>query len=363
MLSEVGSNFWISPDELKINSSSEINLVQFGCVGNDCAFFSTGRSAISYVLDTIESRNPNVKKVALLPPFTCHTVIEPFLAKGYEVRTFHVGQNLRSSATDLLNVIETCQVGVILFHRYFGFDTIKNIGAIIPVLRSEGVIVIEDCTQCLYSRFSKSDADYSVGSIRKWCGVPDGGFAVCRDGNFNNKPTQVDKKLQEAKKEASILKYEYLFNGKGDKSVFLTQYREAEDILAAQKQYFTISDLSKLIQVNLDVEFLKAKRKANYEIVARGLIGCNGVKVLFDTINEDVVPLYCPILCKDRQAVQKELVKNNIYAPVVWPKADCCPQVDEDADYLYEHILCIPIDQRYDIDDMERVVGVIKNIE
>ena len=23
-------------------------------------------------------------------------------------------------------------------------------------------------------------SDYFVGSIRKWCGVPDGGFAVCK---------------------------------------------------------------------------------------------------------------------------------------------------------------------------------------
>lgn len=363
MISEVGSNFWISQDELKVKSSSELSLAQFGCKGNDYAWFSTGRSATSYVLDTIELRNPDVKKVAVIPPFTCHTVIEPFLAKGYEVRTFHVGQDLCSSTADLLNIIDVCQAEVFLFHRYFGIDTIKDIDAIIPTLRNKGIIVIEDCTQCLYSSFSKSDADYWVGSIRKWCGVPDGGFAVCREGNFKNKPTQMDKELQEAKKEASILKYEYLFEGKGDKSLFLNLYRNAEDILDAQSVYFAISDLSKSIQCNLDVELLKAKRRSNYEIIAKGLVGCEGIKVIFERIDENVVPLYCPILCNDRQVVQKELVKNSIYAPVVWPKADCCPQVDKDTDYVYEHILCIPIDQRYGIDDMERVVSVIKSIK
>lgn len=360
MQSEIGSYFWISPDDLKIKSSSELSLAQFGCVGSDYAFLSTGRSAIFYVLDTIELRNPNVKKVAVLPPFTCNTVIEPFLAKNYEVRTFHVGQDLRSSVVDLLDVIDTSQVGIILFHRFFGFDTIENIDTIIPALRREGVIVIEDCTQCLYSGFSKSDADYWVGSIRKWCGVPDGGFAVCREGNFNNKPTQMDKELLEAKIEAAIRKYEYLFDGKGDKSVFMDQYRKAEDILAAQKQYFTISDLSKIIQINLDVESLKVKRRSNYEIITRGILSCDNIKVIFETIKNDAVPLYCPILCNDRQAVQRELVKNRIYAPVVWPKADCCPSVDQDAEYVYEHILCIPIDQRYDVDDMIRIISVLK---
>lgn len=363
MQSEIGSNFWITPKEINSDSPFEIKINQFGCIGSDYVWLSTGRSAISFVLDTIEFRNHNVNKVAILPPFTCHTVIEPFIAKGYEIQTYHVGRGLKSSTVDLLNVIETCQAGIILFHRYFGVDTTEDIDTIIPILRKKGIIVIEDCTQCLYSSFSKSDADYWVGSIRKWCGVPDGGFAVCRDGNFINKPIQMDEDLQKAKKEASILKYEYLFEGKGDKSVYLTQYRKAEDILVAQKQYFTISDLSKSIQSSLDVEFLKAKRKANYEIIAKGLIGCDSTNVIFETINKDEVPLYCPIFCKDRQSVQKELVRYNIYAPVVWPKADCCPTVDEDTNYIYNHILCIPIDQRYGADDMERVVSVIKSMK
>lgn len=363
MQSEIGSNFWITPEELNGDPSIGINIKQFGCIGSDYTFLSTGRSAISYVLDTIELRNPDVKKVAVLPPFTCHTVIEPFLAKGYEIKTFHVGRDLKSMAVDVLNVVETNQAGVVLFHRYFGVDSIKDIDTIIPTLRRMGIIVIEDCTQCLYSSFQKSDADYWVGSIRKWCGVPDGGFAICREGYFDNKPTQIDIDLQRAKKEASILKYEYLFEGKGEKSVFLNKYREAEDILAAQKHYFTISDLSISIQNSQNVQLLKLKRRENFEILAKGLANHKDIDIVFSVLGGNEVPLYCPILCKDRIVVQKELVKNSIYAPIVWPKADCCPIVDEDTEYIYEHILCIPIDQRYNTDDMERVVGVIKSIE
>lgn len=363
MLSEVGSNFWITPEDLKQDFFSEIDIAQFGCDYSDYAWFSTGRSATSYVLNTIELRNPDVKKVAVLPPFTCHTVIEPFLQRGYEIHTFHVDRNLMSTASDLLDEVEKHQASVILFHRYFGFDTVKDIDTIVPQLKRKGVVVIEDCTQCLYSSFHKSDADYYVSSIRKWCGVPDGGFAICKDGSFANKPSQQDRKLQDAKKAASILKYEYLFERKGDKSIFLTKYREAEDILDSQKTFFTISELSKSIQCNLNIQQLKSKRRKNFEIIANGLADAKNIKVIFSVLNEDEVPLYCPILCEDRQAIQTILVKNSIFAPVVWSKADCCPQVDADTDYIYEHILCIPIDQRYSIDDMERVVSVIKSIK
>ena len=108
------------------------------------------------------------------------------------------------------------------------------------------------------------------------------------------------------------------------------------------------------------IDEMKTKRRENFRIIAEGLSKIKGVQVIFGTLADDEVPLYCPILCDERSKVQPLLVKNAIYAPVVWPKAECCPIVDSDADYLYEHILCIPIDQRYDSDDMERIISVFK---
>ena len=246
-----------------------------------------------------------------------------------------------------------------LFHRYFGVDSIADIDEAVNELRNAGIIVIEDCTQCLYSTFKRANADYVVASIRKWCGVPDGGFAVCKDGSFENKPEKKDTELEEAKKEASILKYQYLFEGAGYRNVFLTKYRKAEDILDEEKLYFTISDLSAAIQSNLDIESLKQKRRENYKIIAEGLKEVEGITVITEVLAEDEVPLYCPILSEHRFDIQKLLVKNAIYAPIVWLKADSCPAVDEDADYLYDHILCIPIDQRYGEDDMKRVINTL----
>lgn len=358
MLSEIGSNFWIKPEELKLNQGLTTP-AQFGCDGSDYVWMSTGRSATAFVLDTIEKRNPNVRKVAVIPPFICNTVIEPFLAKGYGVYTFHTGKDLMACAKDILKAVKECNAGVVLYHRFFGVDTIADIDTIMLELKSMGVVTIEDCTQNLYSTYRKSAADYFVGSIRKWCGVPDGGFAVCKEGVFEDRPTLMDVKLQEAKKEASLLKHDYLFNAKGDKQVFLSKYREAEDILDSQAMYYTLSDLSARIQSNLNVEELKAKRRENFRIIAEGLKGCKDIHVIFEALKDDEVPLYCPILCDERSEVQPLLVKNAIYAPVVWPKADCCPKVDADTDYLYDHILCIPIDQRYDADDMMRVVTIM----
>lgn len=360
MLSEIGSNFWITPDEIE-SKATIITPNQFGCRGTDYVWMSTGRSAISFVLDTLEKKNHNLKKIAIIPPFTCHTVIEPFLAKGYEVHTFHLATDLNASAEDLLKAVKEKKAEVVLFHRFFGINTISDIEKTIPELKNEGIRIIEDCTQNLYSTYNKSDADYFVGSIRKWCGVPDGGFAVCKEGQFDNKPIEVDRSLEFVKCDAAIHKYKFLFESKGDKQTFLTRYREAEEILDSQNRYYAISEISSVIQSNLDINNLKTKRRENFNEIAKGLKTIKGLKVIFEQLNEDEVPLYCPILCEDRKALQQLLVKNSIYAPVVWPKAECCPEVDDDTNYIYEHILCLPIDQRYDIDDMNRIVNVIKD--
>lgn len=358
MLSEIGSNFWISPNEGK----SGIPLYppfQFGYKGTDYVWMSTGRSATRLVLQTIEERKPDIKKVVLLPPFTCHTVFEPFIDCGYEIHTMPVAMNLMTSAEDIVRCQAICGAGVVLVHRYYGFNTLPGFDQAVKTVRDNGVIVIEDCTQCLYSDFAISDADYVVASIRKWCGVPDGGFAICKEGRFLYKPNQTDKAMIEAKLIASELKYQFLFEGKGDKPTFKAKYREGEELLDNQTDYYAIGDLSAAIQAELNVNLLKKKRRTNYKVLLEGIQNIAGVKVIFDSLPDDVVPLYFPILVDDRETMQDLLADNDIYAPVVWPKADNCPTIDEVSETIYEKILCIPVDQRYDVDDMQRIVNVI----
>ncbi len=358
MLSEIGSNFWINPNE-ELKDLPLGTPEQFGCKGNDFVWLSTGRSAISFAIKTIEERNPQLKKSAVLPPFTCHTVIEPFLNADYEVYHYPINEKLETSADLILQCVKDHDAAVVLFHRYFGFNTVKGSDSLCRELREQNKFSIEDCTQCLYDGKNKSDADFFVGSIRKWQGTPDGGFAVCREGEFQDKPKQPDTPLEQAKIKASYAKYKYLFDHEGEKPAFLQLYREAEDILIAQDGFRSISPTSQKMQSNLDVCFLQNRRRENFQILLLGLADFQDVRPMFDRLNADIVPLYFPILTKDRAALQAHLVQHAIYAPVVWPKAECLGEVCKEAEYLYQHLLCIPIDQRYDKDDMNRVLETI----
>lgn len=361
MLSEIGSNFWINPNESFVDKPLGTPK-QFGCEGVDYVWLSTGRSAISFAIKTIEENNPLLKKKVALPPFTCHTVIEPFLRAGYNVYYYPIEENMVVSSDAIMKIVKEQDASIVLFHRYFGFSTLDSqIDELCDTMRAMGKYTIEDCTQCLYSIFPKSCADFFVGSIRKWHGTPDGGFVVSRKMFLGGKPTKTDERLEKAKTEASYAKYNYMFNHEGDKSTFLQMYRKAEDILIEQNEFRSICKTSCILQSNLAIDLLIDSRRRNFKTLLAGMTNLAEVDVMFDEIPDNVVPLYFPIFVNDRSALQKELVKHNIYAPVVWPKADCLGEVCETAESLYNHLLCIPVDQRYDSDDMKYILETIIN--
>lgn len=356
---EIGSYFWLSEDDLNRKRDKTITPEIFGCHGSDFTWVSLCRSAITLIIETIEQRNPHTAKRVCLPGFTCNTVFEPFLKAGYEVEFLPVDINLNINANELLDHILFSNPGIVLLHRYFGFDTLPNINHAISQIRDKGIVVIEDITQSMYSNISRLDADYFVGSIRKWCGVPDGGFAVCANRNLKYKPSCSDLTLEKQKIIASLLKWRYVEFGIGEKSSFLKEFKEAEHTISTQMGIYDISPVSYQIQTNLNIGDIKSKRRDNYKSLLEMIEKSDKIAPIFKSLDGRVTPLYFPIYCKNRNELQCRLISNNIYAPVVWPKDSKYKSVGAVTDNIYDRILCIPIDQRYDYRDMERVASII----
>lgn len=357
MLSEIGSNFWLNPNQ-KYNNKNIGTPLQFNCKGEDFIWLSTGRSSIEFAIRSIEESKPELRKVAVMPSFTCDTVFESFLKRRYEVHYYPVERDLTTTSDVILETVLQCDASIVLFHRYFGFDTLdKQVDRMCDILRGLGKYTIEDCTQCLYSDIPRADSDFTVGSIRKWTGTPDGGFIVSHKMRLNNKPVSCDVELEKVKIEASFAKYRFLFEHQGDKGDMLAMYRKAEDILNNQTDIYAISEMSVMVQADLNKQELIRKRRENFEIVGNNLT--SHLQPVFKLGTNKEVPLYFPVLVEDRATLQKHLVNNAIYAPVVWPKDDKQPLQCDGAENAYQHLLCIPIDQRYDVDDMNRIVEVI----
>lgn len=354
MKKELGSNFWISEDFFIDKTYDEESIFRKLNLTGDSHLFSTARQAVRFVLQDI---SPD-KKRALLPEYTCHSVIDPFLKEGYDIFYYPVDRKLRLSLSKVNRLIEKYDIGVFLFHPYFGFDSLIEDEKI-----SSQVKVIYDATQTMYSSFDYDFYDYKVGSIRKWAEVLDGAFAEKKTGSFTKTFDFVeDDKLTSLMMEASQLKYEYMEEDRGDKKEFLRLYSAGLNAIRQAKEIFAMSSRSKLVVDNLNLEELKESRRSNF---SKLLSYPNWDKIgqpVFSKLDDQVVPLYFPLHLKvDRRDFQGHLAQNDIYAPIIWSKPDIYEsrQVDEDVAWIYEHTLSIPIDQRYGLDDMDRLLKVI----
>lgn len=351
---EIGSNFDLNPN-LKLSTKKGINLEQFGLKGSNTVFLSSGRGAEGFVLDEIETRNPDIKKIAFIPPFTCETVIEPFKKRGYKIFTYSISSSLKIDSRMFQEELMRSNAQVVLMHQYFGFQTCNLLPSVIEEARHKGIVFIEDRTQCLYSEFSVLPVDYIVGSLRKWTGLPDGGFAICRYGKFHKRPCEQDSLLESEKLKASYLKYDYIHNHRGDKKLFLELFERAEKILNEEEKYYNISPSSIQIQNSINIDELCQRRRKNYSYLYEQLKDIISINILTGKLKDDEVPLYFAITVDNRNDLQKYLREFQIYAPIVWPKSNADVLICKEADEIYNSILCLPIDQRYEIDDMERI--------
>ena len=84
MHKEIGSEFWIDQVPTEYKSGLPQWVGKFGNI----VLTSSGRGAISLMLEKTR------KKTALLPAYTCDSMILPFIAQGYDCRFYDVNRDL-----------------------------------------------------------------------------------------------------------------------------------------------------------------------------------------------------------------------------------------------------------------------------
>ncbi len=69
-----------------------------------------------------------------------------------------------------------------------------------------------------------------------------------------------------------------------------------------------------------------------------------------------------PILIKNRDDVQRVFAQEGLYCQLLWPLSDEARQVCKIAAKMEKEMLAIPIDQRYDYDDIEQIGHIIRSV-
>lgn len=375
MRREIGSIFQVEQEMFGYEKAAAPDCVKKALKKGykDYCMVSSGRDALVMALWQIEAQNAlqdGIQRVCLLPEYTCDTVDAPFDHYGYKIYYYPVKKNLTPDKTKFEQLLRQHNPDVILTSPYYGKDTSKNIRPVIAQYRQEqnengrNVVLIEDITQYIYGKLDYS-ADYYVASLRKWLPVPDGGIIISKD-ELKYKPKRERTEFVKKKWIAMTQKAEYLNNLTKDnyrrmqqvKVEFLTEHREAEQLLDEDLYVYKMSDLSGNILNNSDMKEAGEKRASNSAYLYENLKDCENVKCPLKYTGKEA-PLYVPVYVKEREAFQKYMQKSDIYLPVLWPVSELITDMDKETKYIYDNMLAIPCDQRYDGKDMKRIVQKI----
>lgn len=310
----------------------------------DVAYLMSGRCAISHCLHDYIAGG-GIKR-AYVPVYTCETVLAPFTQLGFELNFYDVNKDFQPIFdADLLE-----STPLVLFTGYFGFPRYSE--ADLANVKQNGNTVIQDITHTLLNDEPYSvSADYIAGSFRKWIGVASGGVAIKKAGKFKVEPTAIHPEHYALRHQALTLADDPLALGEAEKAfwsgemllrkIFEDQTSDPESIEVVT--HFNASDIIK-------------KRRENYSHLATKLNTLTEIELCFPELAKGETPSHLSIFSKDRDELQTYLKASSIKTTVYWPKGPAIPEnTAYQADFIFDNILSIPIDQRYSSVEMDTI--------
>lgn len=352
MKKEIGSIFPLSDAILVEAESKQVPFKE------DRIYYSLCREA----LYDIAAAMKGTENTVLIPAYTCQTVITPFEEAGWHCEYYSITRDLRIDEQRVLTLIEKHHPSLLVVHPYYGMDLNDNETVFLTKIKDRGIDIVLDLTQCLFSTKQYPFAAFIVASYRKWMPIPDGGYLK----NFSKKaiisqPERENEEFMEREIAAMYLRGQYFGNEEQrTKSISIRLSKAADTIAESNIAPHRMSQVAYNLLNDQDVEENQQKRYANFTFLFNNVLDSESITKVCENINDvTTAPLYFTIYVKNRPSLQRVLAQDAIYAPVIWPVEDKRVLVDEEVRYIYDHLLAIPCDQRYDESDMQRVVEIL----
>ena len=305
--------------ELEIPKHSELHA--------EAIALNSGRFCLEYLL---KCRKYN--KV-YAPYFTCDTAIEPIIKLGIPYEFYHTDKLFR-----IKDNIRLASNEALLYTNYWGLQ-----GNYCEELAGKyGRQLILDYTQAFFSKpIREIDTFYSC---RKYFGVPDGGYL------YTDAIADFEIEQDESYGRMDSL----------TKRIDLSPEAGYDDFHQVSASFDNMpirrmSKLTKRMMQSIDYNRVAQQRIENYNTLLRVLGGRE--------LRCGEVPMVFPYESTKGQELRKYLIKNKIFVAKYWPNVDEWTEEDSIEQWMANHILPLPIDQRYDKEDMNRIIRIINNYE
>lgn len=323
----------------------------------ELTYLRTGREALMYASYNCK---PEEGAIILCPAYCCWSMTAPFEFTGWSVVYYRLNEDLTIDENYLAELLRGCRPSAILTMNFYGSASTQNAIAMVKAF-DDRITVIEDfshCTFCLDKIFDKN-VDFYITSIRKSVGVCDGALVLSKKATNRSYIGKDGPEFGSIRLEAQKQKGKYaLTKMTEEKNLFLAVLRQGEKMIDKLDGVHPISEVSlkQIESINgAEIAFARRENMKHLWSLLNGRVKMiPGLERSFNG-----APFSLPILVDNRDAVQKQLAQKGVYAPVLWPASEQARKVCKVSAYVADQMLSLPIDQRYNYDDIDDIAKII----
>ena len=300
---------------------------------------NAGRYALEYIL-----RVRQYKKV-YLPYYICDSVLQPFRCLGVEYDFYHINEQLEPAVK-----LSPGEDEAVLYVNYFG---LKNRIASSFCYAYKNTIL--DQTQAFYSERGERYDNQRIQcdtfySCRKYFGVPDGAYLYL-GGNVTNLAPVGELPQDESFERMTFLTKRIDRSAQEAYADF-----HANDRLLSTVGMRRMSRLTEAMMRGIDYSAKANRRIHNFHMLDKALRDSNRFKWAMDY---GTIPLVYPYYVENGKELRQYLIDHQVFCARYWPNVlEWCKPSDWEY-LLAENLVCIPIDQRYDEEDMQKILDLL----
>lgn len=291
--------------------------------GEHVVALNSGRYAIAYALKQLKW------DVIYLPFYICATVKETIRKElpKMQIRYYHINQQFLPESVSLK------EKEGILWVNYFGIQPDQVIQ---DMVQQYDFQILIDNTQSFFSAPQKEVCQ--IYSCRKFFGVSDGAYAVGSQIQLQPIPVSTSSLYT----SHLLQSYEY-----GTNYSYALNKKNEERLGSCGIQ--AMSPLTSAMLNVVDYEHVRQKRMENMKVLHEVLAPVNEI-----VLTEFLPALYYPFLYSS-DTLRKELIQKKIYVPQLWNETAENPGSNTWEQHLSNCLCPLPVDQRYDADDMKEI--------
>lgn len=337
--------------------------------GCSVRFFSRGMWALAEGVNTIIDLRGKKNGRVWFPDYFCNEPLTPLRNNKISLSFYSIKKDLSPDWEKAeKKVKESGPPDIFVSVLYFGFpnDVIKAK----EFCENCGAELLEDAAHSLLPVDSVGES-MMIFSPRKLLPIPEGGVLLMPDRLHYNQNNE-----NYAGESIVILKWllrrltqkVMLFLHIPWHRFYKFSEQKGSDIncnnkIENSKRYPNLFSLKMLSSIERNIDIIIERRRKNYLKMSQIIDGINGARPLFPSLPDKVCPYMFPIITDRKREIKKKLHYHGIPASS-WP--DLPPEILEredehqDAIWLRDHILLLPVHQELSGKQIDRMLFFIK---